>query len=120
MSEFDGRRARALHRALWKWMAKHPGCEKCEWPGWKKDDALHNAAASENECFACAASREAYLTTEGDRPVCDYCPIRNKAGQCSRIEGLYFRIMNCESTSRRKELCLQMVEAWPPVENNQL
>lgn len=118
MSEFGGKRARALHRAIWKWMAKHPGLEKCKWPGWKKDYALHNVAAIESECFACVASMEMYLANLGDGHECDGCPIRAKAGKCSREDSLYYRIVNCTDLNRRRELCLQMVEAWPPVENN--
>lgn len=118
MAEFNIKRARSLHRALWKWVAKHPGCEKREWPGWKKEDDLHDAAAVENECFACSASMEVYSAAGENAHICDCCPIRTKAGQCSHEEGLYYRIVNCADVDRRKELCLQMVEAWPPVENN--
>lgn len=118
MFEFSEKRARALHRALWKWMAKHPGLEKCEWPGWGKHDDLHIAAEAKNECFACSASMEVYLTTEGNVRICDLCPIHTNAGKCSHEGSLYYRIVNCVDVDRRKKLCLQMVEAWPPVENN--
>lgn len=118
MAELGGKRARALHRALWRWMAKHPGRSKGEWPGWEMDDYLHNAAEGENECFACSASMELYLATTRNVHICNFCPIRTKVGKCSHNDSLYRRIMSCEDLDRYKELCLQMAEAWPPVENN--
>lgn len=64
-----------LHRALWDWLAKNPGRDKEDWPGWKDfsknypdvAELIHDRYSS---CFACYVAK---LTTVGvDCAVCPF------------------------------------------------
>ena len=111
MTEREEKRYRALHRALWKWMSKHPSADKKDWPGWENRDEIHTRAWNRNYCFAC-------VFDDLLRGCCDKCPIVEKARMCSREGSLYKKFLCCEDKEQRAALCLQMAEAWPPVGEN--
>lgn len=115
MTNREKKRYRALHRALWKWKAKHPEADKEEWPGWRKESPIHELAALWHDCFACAYDEE--NQDENSFP-CQYCPILAIAKHCPRQDSLYRRILCCSDPEEHAKLCLQMADAWPAVENN--
>lgn len=106
------KRARALHRAMWFWLAKHPGSYKEDWPGWKnrrKKEEIMDAYCN-NICFAC------YMSVNG----CNGCPIAKKAGICSEFcpSSLWKKYTAMQKTkkftpSQWETLCEQIANAWP-------
>lgn len=72
-----------LHRIVWTWVSKHPGCSKASWPGWKRVDAT---------CY-CPACHVAYTlsnNSEIKEVRCSFCPLlKNKTGLDANRLGIH-------------------------------
>lgn len=60
--------ARKYHRYMWRWLSKHPGRGKDDWPGWKVIERVNS------HCFAC------WVGVQGSGSIdpeykCPHCPI---------------------------------------------
>ncbi len=65
--------AHKYHRLIWRWLARHVGYVKRDWPGWRK---IKN---SNSNCFACmlADIRAGELDPyDGGFAHCSVCPIK--------------------------------------------
>lgn len=101
------KRARALHRAMWHWLAKHPKSSKSDWPGWRLRDKDVDVSYeyARNQCFACLITRS-----------CFKCPITKKAGICNGSVDLWSRFKElCHkdvAPNEWAEVCNLMADAW--------
>jgi hypothetical protein len=76
-----------LHRELWDWLAKHPSCDKSEWPGWDRDDTIISETYHRHsECFLCFYAFEHFGgCAEGEQCLLDWGP----AGFCLKSGSPY-------------------------------
>ena len=63
-----------LHKELWHWLSKNPGCIKSDWPRWTRNNG--DIGIVLNWCFACE-----YSLSLSDN-MCSVCPIQAKSGRC--------------------------------------
>lgn len=111
MGHYKREKLRALHRALWSWMMKHPGAEKEQWPGWKAYErcvAIRDAFWH-SSCFACLACNE----------DCGYCPIVDRVGNCYQKKSTFAELteymgkpVNPVEYPHWRKLCRTMRSAW--------
>lgn len=104
------KRARALHRALWHWMAKHPRNHKTDWPGWQLANKNYHIWCATNavHCFACGIAHG----------YCDICPISDKAKRCNNKDSLWHQYKDLYinfDIKKWEDICNQMADSWQEI-----
>lgn len=109
------KRARAFHRAMWRWLAKHPGKRQFDWPGWKlmHKDVTVRYVYLNSRSFPCDIADNR----------CRGCPIKKKAHLC-RVKGSIMNEFWEQRENPRKnkrkwaDVCNRMADAWREIPEN--
>lgn len=109
------RHYRALHRALWLWLSRHPMHTKAWWPHWKVNGGKVPCVI--NFCFACHVG-ELLAGTNHITQRCLHCPVDWPTGQRGVVQcqSSYYEVWRQSNDAKeRTEMALLIARAWPHV-----
>lgn len=96
---------KALHVALWQWLADNPDMRKPDWPEWQ--ERYGRVAYAPHYCFAC----EAATTPMGKD--CKKCPCEWGVVHCDDNDAAFMKwVMATRNMEDRTKYALQVKNAW--------
>lgn len=104
--------ARKYHRLMWRWLARHPGQEKADWPGLDILEEMYGETRF--DCFACEIAIAARGHAESGEHFCEYCPLVGWQGKpvpgmptgCGNKGSKYLKWLN--ESKRNKDMRSQI------------